>query len=104
MNRRLVFLKWRGQLHSITTDNGSKFSAFRSIERGSGGPVYLARPYRSSDKPHIEHANALIRQYLPKHSSLDGLTKGDLKEIELRLNNRPRKKLGYRIVYLNLSL
>ena len=71
-------------------------------------PVYFARPYRSTDKPHIEHANALIQQYLPKHSSFAGLTKGDFKEIEWRLNNRPRKKLGYRtpheVFYLNLSL
>ena len=29
VNRRLAFLKRRGQLHSITTDNGPEFSAFR---------------------------------------------------------------------------
>lgn len=29
VNSRLAFLKWRGQLHSITTDNGPEFSAFR---------------------------------------------------------------------------
>ena len=108
VNSRLAFLKRRGQLHSITTDNGPEFSAVRCIERGLGVPVYFARPYRSTDKPHIEHANALIRQYLPKHSSFDGLTKGDLKEIEWKLNNRPRKKLGYRtpheVFYLNLRL
>ena len=104
VNSRLAFLKRRGQLHSITTDNGPEFSAFRSIERGLGVPVYFARPYRSTDKPHIEHANALIRQYLPKYSSFEGLTKGE----EWRLNNRPRKKLGYRtpheVFYLNLRL
>ena len=108
VNRRLAFLKRCGQLHSITTNNGPEFSAFRSIERGLGVSVYFARPYRSTDKPHIEHTNALIRQYLPKHSSFDALTKGDLKEIEWRLNNRPRKKLSYRtphkVFYLNLRL
>ena len=51
VNSRLAFLKRRGQLHSITTDNGPEFSASRSIERGLGAPVYFARPYRSSDKP-----------------------------------------------------
>ena len=73
VNRRLAFLKRRGQLHSITTDNGSEFSAFRSVERELEVAIYFARPYRSTDKPHIEHANALIRQYLPKHSSFGGL-------------------------------
>ena len=52
VNSRLAFLKRRGQLHSITTDNGPEFSAFRSIERGLGGPVYFARPYRSTDRDH----------------------------------------------------
>ena len=70
-------------------------------------PVYFARPHRSTDKPHIEHANALIRQYLPKHSSFTGLTAKEVKEIEWSLSNRSRKKLGYRtpheFFYLNLQ-
>ena len=60
VNKRLAFLKRRGQLHSITTDNGSEFSAYRSVERSLGIPVYFARPYRSTDNPHIEDANALM--------------------------------------------
>ena len=107
VNKRLAFLKRRGQLHSITTDNGSEFSAYRSVERSLGIPVYFARPYRSTDKPHIEHANALIRQYLPKHASFAKLTTKEIKDIECALNNRPRKKLGYRtpheVFYLNLQ-
>ena len=106
VNKRLAFLKRRGQLHSITTDNGSEFSVYRSVERSLGIPVYFARPYRSTDKPHIEHANALIRQDLPKHASFAKLTTKEIKDIESALNNRPRKKLGYRtpheVFYLNL--
>lgn len=107
VNRRLGFLKRRGQLHSITTDNGTEFSAYRSIERSLGVPVYFARPYRLTDKPHIEHANTLIRQYLLKHGSFASLTEKEVKEIEWSLNNHPRKKLGYRtpyeVFYLNLQ-
>lgn len=99
VNRRLGFLKRRDQLHSITTDNGTGFSAYRSIERSLGVPVYFVRPYRLTDKPHIEHANALIRQYLLKHGSFASLTEKEVKEIEWSLNNRPRKKLGYRTPY-----
>ena len=106
VSKRLAFLKRRGQLHSITTDNGSEFSAYRSVERSLGIPVYFDRPYRSTDKPHIEHANALIRQYLPKHASFAKLTTKEIKDIECALNNRPRKKLGYRtpheVFYLKL--
>ena len=93
----MAFLKRRGQLHSITADNGTEFSAYRSIERSLGEPVYFAHPYRSTDKPHIERANALIRQYLPKHSSFVGLIAKKIKEIESGVSiTAPRKKLGYR--------
>ena len=60
-------------------------------------PVYFACPYLSTDKPHIEHANELIHQYLPKHSSFVGLTAKKIKEIESGVSiTAPRKKLGYR--------
>lgn len=94
--RRLAFLKRRGQIHSITTDNGSEFTQFKSIERKLGIPIYFAKPYCSNDKPHIEHLNALIRQYIPKGESFRDLTNKEIRRIEKELNNRPRKKLGFR--------
>ena len=96
VKKRLAFLKRRGQIHSITTDNGSEFAHFKSIERKLGIPVFFAKPYCSNDKPHIEHLNALIRQYLPKGVSFDNLSHKHIRQIENALNNRPRKKLGFR--------
>ena len=64
--KQLAYLKRRGLLHSITTDNGSEFMVFGKIEKTFKIPVFFARPYPSTDKPHIEHLNALIRQYIPK--------------------------------------
>lgn len=106
VKKRLAYLKRRGQLHSLTTDNGTEFTYFKSIERALNVPVFFAKPYCSSDKPHIEHLNKLIRQYLPKRSSFDNLTDKDIAEIECSLNNKPRKKLGYKnpfeVFWLNL--
>ena len=99
LNKRLAYLKRRGQIHSITTDNGTEFTHFRSIERALKIPVYFARPYCSSDKPHIEHLNALIRQYIPKGTSFDALSHKHIRDIEKQLNNRPRKKLNFRTPY-----
>lgn len=93
VNKRLAFLKRREQLHSITTDNGFKFSAYRSVERSLGIPIYFAHPYRPTDKPHIEHANALIRQYLPKHSSFSGWAQKGIKDIECALNKPTQEKV-----------
>ena len=47
---------------------------------GIGMLVYFAHPYHSTDKPQIEHANALIRQYLLKYSSFTGLAAQEIKE------------------------
>ena len=38
----------------------------------------------------------LIRQYLPKGQSMKHLTQYDCNRIAAKLNNRPRKRLGYR--------
>ena len=43
-----------------------------------------------------ENTNGLIRQYLPKGQSLKHLTQHDCNRISAKLNNRPRKRLGYR--------
>jgi len=69
VNRSLAYFKRMGLLHSITTDNGSEFMAFRSIERALRIPVFFAKPYCSTDKPHVELLNKLIRQYIPKGTS-----------------------------------
>lgn len=66
VNRRLAFLKRRGQICSITTDNGTEFTYFKSIERALEIPVLFAKPYSSSDKLLIEKMNGLMPQYIPK--------------------------------------
>ncbi|NOI03408.1 IS30 family transposase, partial [Vibrio kanaloae] len=38
----------------------------------------------------------LIRQYLPKRTSMSYVTQNLCNEIAEKLNTRPRKKLGYR--------
>ena len=99
VNRRLALLKRRGQIFSITTDNGTEFTHFKSIERALKIPVFFAKPYCSSDKPHIENINGLIRQYIPKGKSFDEISDDEIRQIQNQLNNRPRKKLGYKTPY-----
>jgi len=42
-----------------------------------------------------ENTNGLLRQYLPKKADLSCYSQSDLDEIALRLNQRPRKTLGF---------
>ncbi len=42
-----------------------------------------------------ENTNGLLRQYLPKKNDLSGYSQSDLDKVALRLNQRPRKTLGF---------
>ena len=79
--QRLVasFLKLRGQLFSITTDNGAEINHFKSIERALKIPVFFAKPYCSAVKTHIENIDGLIRQYIPKGKSFDEISDDEIR-------------------------
>ena len=64
--------------------------------RRAGVTFYFATPYHSWERGTNENLNGLLRQYLPKRTSLAGLTQRDCDAIAHCLNTRPRKRLGYR--------
>lgn len=85
-----------GARKSITVDHGKEFANFDEMESATNAEVYFARPYCSTDKPIVENINGLIRQFLPKGQSFDTLSQRELNKYVALINNRPRKKLGYR--------
>lgn len=82
--------------HTTTFDNGKEFSGHEQIAKSLGIDIYFAHPYSSWERGLNENTNGLIRQYIKKGSSFEGITPEKIKFIEDRLNNRPRKTLGYR--------
>lgn len=82
--------------HTTTFDNGKEFSGHEKIAKSLGINIYFAHPYSSWERGLNENTNGLIRQYIKKGSSFEGITPERIKFIEDRLNNRPRKTLGYR--------
>jgi transposase, IS30 family len=82
--------------HTTTFDNGKEFSGHEKIAKSLGIDIYFAHPYSSWERGLNENTNGLIRQYIKKGSSFEGITPERIKFIEDRLNNRPRKTLGYR--------
>ena len=78
----------------MTFDNGKEFSEHRRIT-DAGIETYFADPYKSIQPARNENTNGLIRQYLPKSSSFDHVSKERIEQIEAALNNRPRKTLGW---------
>lgn len=93
---RLLFAYRADGVLTITTDNGSEFSQHRMITKALNGvTVYFADPYASWQKGLVEYTNKLIRQYIPKGTDFDDISPHTIKDIQKKLNNRPRKKLNF---------
>jgi IS30 family transposase len=92
-----ILLPFKDKLKTITTDNGSEFAAHGLITKLLGVPVYFADPYSSWQKGAIENGNKLIRQYIPKKASLKDYSDQDIKNIQYKLNRRPREKLDFKL-------
>ncbi len=84
------------RVRTLTTDNGTEFHGYRTLERGLGAKVYFANPHQAWERGTNENTNGLIRQYLPKRTCLTHLTQQACDAIADQLNHRPRKRLGFR--------
>ena len=80
----------------LTFDNGREFAKHAKIAEALGAECYFAHPYHSWERGLNENANGLIRQYAPKGVNFDDFTDEQVQSIMDALNNRPRKKLGFK--------
>lgn len=86
----------RGQVHTLTYDNGPEFSYHQAINHALDAESYFAHSYHSWERGANENMNGLLRQYFPKGRSMTKLTASRVLSVVERLNNRPRKCLGYK--------
>ena len=80
---------------TVTFDNGTEFTNHQKIAAQIKAGIYFAQPYHSWERGLNENTNGLIRQYVPKHQNFKELDEEDFKTVQDRLNNRPRKSLGF---------
>ncbi|WP_282040082.1 IS30 family transposase [Saccharicrinis aurantiacus] len=83
-------------LKSITHDNGIEMSAHKQLTKRTNMPVYFAHPYSSWERGTNENTNGLIRRVFKKKTDFNKVSPEALKELQNRLNDRPRKVLDYR--------
>ena len=81
--------------YTLTVDNGKEFASHEAVADALRIRVYFADPYSAWQRGLNENTNGLIRQYVPKGSEVRTLTDEQILHIMDRLNNRPRKSLGY---------
>ncbi len=95
---RLLY-PFKKKIHTITTDNGLEFAQHKTISKSLQCDFYFCDPYSSWQRGLNENINGLIRQYIPKGSSFENITKKQIRQIENKLNHRPRKSLGWKTPY-----
>lgn len=93
--RVLVQMLSSHTVHSMTFDNGVEFAQYAKACAQLHAQAYFAEPGRPQQRGTCENTIGLIRQYLPKFTSLAKLAQEKLSWIEHQLDHRPRKRLGY---------
>lgn len=89
---------------SFTVDNGKEFSAHKELAAATGMSVYFCDPYSPWQRGTNENTNGLLRQFFPKGTSFADISDDDLQYVVNLINNRPRKRLGFRTPYEVLLL
>ncbi|GAA0724679.1 hypothetical protein GCM10009105_37480 [Dokdonella soli] len=91
-----AFYPMCGRVHTLTWDNDSEFAEHALIDIALEAISFFAEPYSAWQCGCNENLNGLLRQYFPKGCDLGAFTPTQIHAIEDRLNQRPRKRLGFR--------
>ena len=89
----------RDQAHpirTITADNGPEMAGYRYLERALTTRLYFTQPYSAWQRGSIEHLNGLIRRIYPKGTAFAPVTQQDCNRLARQLNQRPRRRFGFR--------
>jgi len=81
---------------TITFDNGFENSGWKKLEELVKIKTYFAHPYHAWERGTNENTNGLIRDYFPKKTDFTTIKEEELSLVEGELNNRPRKRLGWK--------
>ncbi len=80
---------------SLTWDRGKEMADHKTFTVATNVRVYFCDPRSPWQRGSNENTNGLLRQYFPRGTALSGYSQAHLNRIALRLNQRPRKTLGF---------
>lgn len=81
---------------SLTHDNGLEMSQHKLFSKKTKMIVYFAHPYSSWERGTNENTNGLIRDFFPKNTDFNEISRYKLKKVQDLLNERPRKVLNWK--------
>ena len=84
------------KVFTLTSDNGKEFARHEEIATALKANFYFAHPYASWERGLNENTNGLVRQYFTKKHDFTAITERDITMVMNKLNNRPRKCLGFK--------
>jgi IS30 family transposase len=80
---------------SLTWDRGLEMAKHKDFTVATDVQVYFCDPQSPWQRGTNENTNLLLRQYFPRGTDLSGYSQAQLNQVALRLNQRPRKTLGF---------
>jgi IS30 family transposase len=90
-----TLLPYKNNIKTITSDNGTEFTEHEYISQKLECDFYFAHPYSSWERGLNENTNGLIRQYIPKGTHFENVSKENIKEYQHKINRRPRLTLDF---------
>ena len=80
---------------SLTWDRGLEMAKHKDFTVATDVKVYFCDPQSPWQRGSNENTNGLLRQYFPRGTDLSPISQARLDQVSLRLNQRPRKTLGF---------
>jgi len=84
---------------SMTYDQGREMAQHKLFTKITGVKVYFAHPSSPWERGTNENTNGLIRQFFPKGTDFNKVSRYEVKKAQDLLNGRPRKALGFQKPY-----
>ncbi len=81
---------------TMTLDNGSEFAEYELLESTLDMEVFFTDPHSPWQRGTDENTNGLARQFFPKGTNFNQVSRYKVARAENLLNDRPRKRLNYK--------